>query len=261
MAYVEFLRVRHALIVYAAIVLTLAAAFVVSFDLTFAGRTGSDALRNVHVPLGLLLGIAGYASVAFATVLAASLNADRGGFAFTKPVSRARWAASYMLVDVAAILAAYTVALAGAVLLPLMTIGLIAHVYVDPHAAGIGLLGFGIALMWYGLLQAATVAYPGSGGRIVGLSWGAFFMLVTLPGATFLGPAFHAVVTALNVVNPVAYFSSLTSGANDSNSTRASYAVARSVFAWSTEARAATTLAIGLAACALAAALARRVEV
>lgn len=128
MSYVEFLRVRRAFYIYAAIVATIVLIIVVSIHAArFHGSggsvhisigTGTDVRGDTHapggsrndigaIPLGLLLGLAGYFSAAFGTVLASSLNRENErGFAFTKPVSRARLALSYMAVDVAAIVAA-----------------------------------------------------------------------------------------------------------------------------------------------------------
>jgi hypothetical protein len=74
--------------------------------------------------------------------------------------------------------------------------------------------GIGVTLMWYGSLQAATAWYSGKGGVIVGLSWPAFFILLVLGSYEGFGPIVHALVVALDYINPLVYFASLMSDAN-----------------------------------------------
>lgn len=234
MEYVEFVRVRRAFVIYAAIaaVAMLSAAGSIAFASLAHGHglvtitVGSDAssdqttyqsLRTIansmQVPLGLLLGIAGYCAVVFGTVLASSLNRQNAGaeFAFVKPLSRDALALRYVAIDIVGIVAAYAYALVVIELLPLAAVHALGRVRFDGQALWIGALGLGIAFMWYGILQAITATYKGRGGTIVGFSWGAFALMVGAPSLTFLGPAFGAIVYVLNLFNPIAYFSGLLS--------------------------------------------------
>ncbi len=275
MSFVEFLRVRRAFYIYAAIVAAIMAIIVISIH--FAGHganvhisvgTGGDVGPGTHargraqhgidsIPLGLLLGLAGYFSAAFGTVLASSLNRENErGFAFTKPVSRARLALSYMAVDVVGIVAAYVYALFVFCLPPLASIGLLRAIVRDSHALGILFLVLGFSLLWYGVLQAVTAGYRGRGGKFVGFSWIVFLVLVQLASVNVLGPIFHGIVMLLNIVNPFAYVTGITSHSNLGGDT-----IVNSVFPLSIEARAAITWCLAAAGCAVAIAAWKRVEV
>ena len=278
MSYVEFLRVRRAFYIYAAIVATIVLIIVVSIHAArFHGSggsvhisigTGTDVRGDTHapggsrndigaIPFGLLLGLAGYFSAAFGTVLASSLNRENErGFAFTKPVSRARLALSYMAVDVAAIVAAYAYALLVFCLTPLASLGLLPAIVRDSHALGVLFLLLGFSLLWYGVLQAVTAGYRGRGGKFVGFSWIVFLVLVQLASVNALGPIFHGIVMLLNIVNPFAYVTSISSHSNLGGD-----AVVDSVFPLSIEARAAITWCLAAAGCAVAIAAWKRVEV
>lgn len=280
MAYVEFLRIRKAFLIYAGVIATLIAFLLLSLFASHGG-SGHDTFRlelgsavvlqkgadgrihqvplggmpGIAVPLGALLGIAGYCAMVFATIVSTSLNREREtlDFPFTRPVPRQRIALSYFAVDLAGIVAAFLFALAVMCLTPLAVAGVLGRIVVDPQAWWIGVLGLGISFMWYGIIQAVTAPYRGGGGWIAGSSWAVFGLLLLLPGATFLGPIVHLAVMTLNLVNPLAYFTSLTGTTHDVS--------AGSIFGLGIAARAGVVWVIGLAACALAALSWKRLEV
>ncbi len=278
MAYVEFLRVRNALYVFAGIVTALIAFLLISLLASHGG--GNDTFRlslgnaiiltkgpdgRIHqsslsadprasIPLSALFGIAGYAATVFATVVSTSLNKERDGldFPFTRPVPRERMALEYFLVDFGGVLAAFVFSFVIMCLVPLATAGLLGRITPDESSLWMALLGLGIGVMWFGIIQALTAPYRRAGGWTVGVSWAVFLGLLALPGMTYLGPVVHAAAMALNFFNPLAYFTSLVVGHDSAGS---------QVFDFSLPARVGLVWTIGLAACALAIASWKRVEV
>jgi hypothetical protein len=186
------------------------------------------------------------------------LNRERDGldFTLTRPVSRERIALEYFAVDLAGIFAAFAFAFIVMCLVPLATAGLLGRITSTPQAWAILALGLGMSFMWYGIIQAATAAMRGGGGWVAGGSWAFFGVLLLLPGVTYFGPVFHYGVVALNLVNPIAYFSSLTIHAKDAAASSSSLLAGLGVLP-----RAAITWLIGLAACAIAIASWKRIEV
>ncbi len=201
-AYVEILRLRRALVWYGGVaVLLLVISTLVSMDR--GGGNGNDL-----VSWGILFGVGGYSAMIFGTVIAPSLNKENDGveMVWTKPIARERIAVSYVLADLIGIVVAGTIAMA--VMIAHMMI--VHHQFsfaADPRGASIGILALGVAFMWYGLLQVATCWYSGRAGMVVGLSWGVFAILA---GLSHVPPgAFHTLVMLLNVINPLAYLTSI----------------------------------------------------
>jgi hypothetical protein len=145
-------------------------------------------------------------------VIGTSLNKENDGveMVWTKPIERGLLAVRYIALDFGAILAAYAVAVV-LCLLALGSFGLLKYLVVDDRTLPTLIIGLGVAIMWYGLMQAlSSWQRGGRGGMIIGLSWAAAFVLASLAEATAGGglPLLHSLVIALDVVNPLAYFSS-----------------------------------------------------
>ena len=271
MEYVEFLRVRRAFVIYAVAIAILMAIVVgtivggmhgashanVVIDGVGAHESLAQAAARVRVPFGVLFGIAAYCAIVFATVLATSLNKERDGleYVFVKPISRDALALRYVAIDAAGIVLTFAYALVVLELIPLALFGFLGRTYLDANALWIAALGLGVGFMWYGLLQAATVRYAGKGGTIVGLSWAAFAVLGAAASVQFLGPVFHDVVYAVDLVNPIAYFSSVVFDGATMRTT------ARSVIYLPLEVRAGVVWAIAGIAIAYAVLAWKRVEV
>jgi hypothetical protein len=276
MWYLEFLRMRRALTVYALILLGIALALVVGLqlghvavgnsvsfgpggpsDVGFVYVTGGHetkrvAAKSLEFPLVWLVGVAGFLAIFFTAILGPSLNAESEhlDYVFTKPISRARLGASYVLVDVAGLLAAFLVGLVIAVI-PLASIGILRFLFVDSAALPTFVLLLGMAFMWYGEKQAATGWYQGSGGKAGVVSIVVFSILSAL-AAVDLGPSFHATIIALNFLNPLAYLHSLTSQGGTVNE----HTLLPVSMAW----QIVLTWSIGVVCCAIAVAGWRRVE-
>ncbi|MFZ1124657.1 MAG: hypothetical protein WAN59_05920 [Candidatus Baltobacteraceae bacterium] len=284
MAYVEFLRVRTRLLWFAAILAACALFIAVSAhgggvhvrvgnggadvtgvlgddDASGAATGANHGTSNLAAALGAIPGdallvAAGLLTLIFGSIVGPSLNRewDTLDFAWTQPLSRTRLALAYMSVDAGGIACAFVLALAFA-FVPLSAAGLLGSVVVQRDALEVALVGLGSAFMWYALLQAASSWYAGrAGGLAQGLSWAAFTLLLGLGQTEQFGPLFHALLLALNFVNPLAYLSALTIHQNGTVTENAILPVGlglRVLLVW----------AIGLAACALALAGWKRLEV
>jgi hypothetical protein len=267
MTYAQVLRLRNTLTIYG---LVIGGVFLLMLLLSHApGHSSfdSDDASDLHhamgnaafVPLSFLFFISGWCAIVIATVISSSLNREYDGveMVWTKPIDRARLALEYILLDFAAIVVAF-VAAAALCVLGVASVGLLTHIVVDPRTIPTLVIGLGTAFMWYGLVQGITAGMPGRGGMIIGLSWAAAFVLVTLAEATRGGSLIHSMHTLLTIVdlfNPIAYFSSYSLsgfGAHPSP-------VLPQMFA-GTEARSIMTWALGLVGCVAAIAGWKRLE-
>ena len=251
MAYVEFLRVRRALIIYAIVIIVNVALLTASLHAGHVWvQSDTSGLRGHHdlgkVPLSVVLVAAAFGSLVFGTLISGSLNRERDTLplSWTRPISRERLGLSCMLVDFAAVVAAFVITL-GLGLIPLATTGILARVYPDGHAVVGVVLMLGVTVMWYGLVQAATSWFRGRAGLTVGLSWALFFFLMFLGHQAVFGPIVQGVANALNYLNPLAYASSygrISTGQVDVTSYLMLPESVRTVATWS----------IGIVACAIA---------
>src|SRR4029077_2513671 len=106
MAYVEMLRLRKALAIYAIVVVAVFLLILIPSHWPGAVVHGDTA---VSIPLSVLLPIVGFCAIIFATTISTSLNRENDGveMVWTKPVSRERLALTYIAFDLAAIVLAY----------------------------------------------------------------------------------------------------------------------------------------------------------
>jgi len=164
-------------------------------------------LSQIPIPLNGILTIPMIVATIFASLIATSLNRERSVLAliFTKPISRERLALRYFLTDLAGIALAYLLVLALAIAVPFATLGSRVHLVADGLSPWVAILGFGMAFMWFGVLQALTAWYRGNGGAIVGFAWPAAFVLLFLGQTDAFGPLVHGLLLVLNLINPFAY--------------------------------------------------------
>jgi hypothetical protein len=238
MSLVEFLRARRSFYIFGSILTAIVLSISISLGaamrqhaqdtagpahvtITISGAPGSSHSTPAHhhwhpesfrdlnfkIPLGLLFGIAAYATIILATILGTSLNSEngRGGFAFTKPISRERLALTYFAVDAAAGVAIFALALILCAI-ALAAFGVLDRVFLDSGAIAVAAAGTGAALMWYGLLQALTSWNRLKGGLITGITWATFLIVLPLYEVTQLGPIFHTMLAGINYLNPLAYY-------------------------------------------------------
>src|SRR6202162_5566785 len=207
MAYIELMRLRKALLIYAAVVVAVFLLILIPSHWPGAVIHTDSA---VSIPLSVLLPIVGFCAIIFATAIGTSLNRENDGveMVWTKPVSRERLALTYIGLDLAAIVLAYVLAFALALII-LASFGLLKFIHADAAWFPILMVTLGVAFMWYGLLQSLTSWQAGGrGGIIIGLSWAACaFLLPALTAATIRSPGLHQFILVLNFLNPLAYIS------------------------------------------------------
>jgi hypothetical protein len=207
MYYIELLRLRKSFIIYGGILMSL---FLLSMITTHWPGTVVHKGESGTIPLSVLLSIVGFCAIIFATAIGTSLNRENDGveMVWTKPIARERLALMYVALDLAAIVVAFLVPLALAVLI-FASFGLTKVIQPDDKWISVLILTFGIAFMWYGLLQGLTSWQSGRGGIVVAVSWAAAaVVLPVLMAATARSPGLHEVVMLLNLLNPLAYLSS-----------------------------------------------------
>jgi len=260
MSYVQFLRLRKSLTIYAII---LGGLFLIGLAVGHSPSTifesdGSHTKQSMtSLPLSGLLFFAGWCAIIFATVVSTSLNKEYDGveMVWTKPIARERLAASYILLDLAAIIIAFLFAAALSVL-EVASFGGLKYLTVDSRTVPTLVIGLGSAIMWYGLVQGLTAGQRGRGSMLIGISWGAAFCLILLAEVTRgINQPIHVLATIVNVFNPIAYFSSYSLsnfGAHESPVLPQALA--------GTEMRSILTWTIGLLGCAAAIAGWKRLE-
>jgi hypothetical protein len=166
-----------------------------------------------RAPASILLALAGFVAAIFATVLGTCLAAENCGhleIAWTRPASRTAYAAGLMLVDGAGILAMFAFTLLVSIALVYAS-GWQHSLDMDPNAGTVLARFLLYPFAWFGLIAALTASVRGRAGGIAGFSWlggGLLIVLLTID----LPPSIHAVVQALNYLNPMLY-GSFSSGA------------------------------------------------
>ncbi|HMD01752.1 MAG TPA: hypothetical protein VKG44_02185, partial [Candidatus Baltobacteraceae bacterium] len=152
--------------------------------------------------------IVAFVCLLFASIFGASLSRhlEHLDFALTKPRSRASFVATVLGVDAAALGVFFiTTTLA---LWALHIVFGETHGLVFDAASWFGIaLAFGSVLAWYALVQAVSCARDVTGWAIAGIwvvALGVYFLSFAQ-----LGPGLHALVVALNFINPIAYLGSV----------------------------------------------------
>lgn len=205
MEYVEFLRVRRGLVVFAAanlcafVVLTLAlhghGGFHINVNL---GKEGSS--------LGDFITAAGVAALFLATFFAGHLAAETPTlpFIWTKPVSRTALAWRYVAVDAGGIVAGVAIGTVTIVAL-IAGLGELNRILLDAAVLPELALSVGAPLAWYGLcLLAASRFDRDVANNVIALSWPVFLLVAMLPIIQLPPPA-HAVAVFVNQLDPLSY--------------------------------------------------------
>ncbi|MDQ6780708.1 MAG: hypothetical protein M3Z37_06100 [Candidatus Eremiobacteraeota bacterium] len=200
MYYKEWLRVRRALTV----LIIMAGVALVLHQISVL------ILRNEpspgDTPLSLFFAVAGIVATLYAGWFGASLSAENSGhleIAWTKPVSRNRYALLTMGVDLVGIFAAFVLGLAGMIAV-IAQHGALSSVTVDP-AAWANLVRFLLLpFAFFGLWQALTASLRCAGSSVVGYSTVATVILLGL-GALGLPDVWGAIFHTLNYLNPMVY--------------------------------------------------------
>ena len=232
MTYVETLRVRRALIVYAIINAAMVAfTLLVSFtahggaavsaeahsrvDLDLRQMLAADFARHgTKIPLSALFLFAGFGATIMGTVWGSTLSREREHtpLSWTKPVSRDTFALGYLGIDALGMLGAFAITML-AIGIVLWALNIAMFTTVDAQAGLTLARAAGLAFAYYGLIRVLTVGFPGRGGAITGASWAIAYVLLGL-AALPLPKVYHVILIALNFINPLAYLSHMDSRGN-----------------------------------------------
>jgi hypothetical protein len=205
--YVALQRARRTLTA-SAVVLVIVVAMVVASSLANHVSVHFDG-ELIGVTDSIFASVVLFAALVVASIMGTSLNRESPTLpiVWTKPASRRRIALEYFATDFATIVAVALLTTIVTVACAVPT-GALRHVVHDPHLTEIVVRIFGVAFMWYAVVQAATAGLAGRGGMIAGLSWPLFGGLV---GLAFVNvPGLHVLSLVLNVINPLAWLSSIT---------------------------------------------------
>lgn len=208
MYYAELLRVRRGLIAvaisFAIMTLVLGALDWHEVQKAIASLLAG---HGHAVPLVPIISVAGFSAGIAASIWGLSLSEENSGhleLAWTKPVSRLRYAFGIMLVDLVGILGAFAVALVffGIVVWTLSAGS-------DPQQPKTSVVlvsaqALAYALAWFGVALALTASRR-KAGAYVGLAWPIGIALLVLGKVPALG-AWHGFVGFLNAVNPLWYY-------------------------------------------------------
>lgn len=159
-------------------------------------------LAQLGVAASALIPLPLVTACGFATFVGAALVAQNDvlDLAWTKPIPREVIALRIIAVDLVAVAGAFVFGL-GAV----FAVGLLVHVtpHLDPAFPSALLLGLGVALMWCALTLALTARLR-RGGWVGGVMWPVSFLCI---GLAQIGGPVGAIGRAINLINPLAYFS------------------------------------------------------
>lgn len=207
MEYAEFLRVRriirwHLGILAAVLVLAL----IYGHDMTVnvndpGGSHLATVATGMRVALAWMAPVGMFYAAIFASSAGGSLNREFGmrDIAWTKPLSRTALALRYVLIDIGAVVLLYALTLAAVAVL-LVRFGVTP--YVDAAFAPTVLLGCGVSVMWYALVQLLSCRFPPAGVAVGGILWPVALLCL---GLADLHNSIGTVARVLDVVNPLAY--------------------------------------------------------
>lgn len=199
--YMALLRARGPLLIGALACVVAAVCNVVAHRL-FGSGTFSFAADDVLMAAGTLAAV--YATFAAATLPCE--NESHSAYAWTKPVSRLRYAAGIVSVGAIVVVASWILGLlAAAVTFALMGGHLLAQTRQSVELDALRYFVYPFA--WFGLLTALTASLRrASFGSVVGVAWPVAILLAMFSGAATVTPL-RQMIWALNLINPMHYFS------------------------------------------------------
>lgn len=204
MEYVELLRVRRALTVFAVAI----ACFFIAATFALHGHGGFHITIGIDKgsALGDFVVAAGFGAFFLATFFAGHLAAETPtlSFLWTKPVSRTALAWRYVAIDAAALLAGIALGTL-AIFMLIAGLGQAGRLRVDMALLPGLALSLGAALAWYGLcLLAASRFDRDVANGVIAMSWPVFILFLML-NVMALPPPAHAAVVFIDQFNPLAY--------------------------------------------------------
>jgi hypothetical protein len=150
-----------------------------------------------------------------ASILGGALAKENDGhleLAWTKPVSRERYALSSVAVDAIAIIVSQLLTIAVSLAATLMF--LVPRFSYGPNLAWAILLAFAGPIAWYALITAASASLKRGPGMVIGLGWVAAVLIPGIAGAlqgaanvNSIAAWFYAIFHALSYIDPISNFS------------------------------------------------------
>jgi ABC-type multidrug transport system permease subunit len=197
-----------------------------SYSDSGAGRVVVFEQYNSAIPFEFPLTFTLLTGFILATILAGALARENEHLelAWTKPVSRDRYALTAMGADLAAIVVGF--------LLTLVTITLAIWLFTMPVYAWSGrtlpTLGFVVLgpMAWYAMLTAASASLKRGLGAVIGIAWPVGFLVTALAagplGSSATAAAVYKTFHFLNYLNPLGYLSNMSSSVSHSGHMSAS---------------------------------------
>jgi len=285
--YVEWLRARKRLVIFAGVLATLVVLAILCVEFGYVHSdvnahgpnhyfylsSGSeksptdqparvavhDMLQQSTIPLDPFLMTASIIAFIFTISLYTSLYAQRESLhlAFTKPLSRTRLALNFFAVDLASIAVLYALVIA----LGLFTIaafGALNRIVAPNPGAIVPLAG---VLLLYGLMQASTAWLRRGAGGMVAALWVAFVAVPSLMNTSLV--QLNTIARSLWPLDPMRYLSMNASHGVYTWGSTAAYGAQTAVWGvgGTYEATALLGFSLGIAACAIAIVNWNRVEV
>ena len=205
MEYVEWLRVRRGLIVFAVANLCVFVALTLALH-GHGGFTIHVGIGKEGSSLGDFISAAGLGALFLSTFFAGHLAAETPTlpFLWTKPVSRTGLAWRYVAIDVAGIVAGVAIGTLTIVAL-IVGLGELHRILLDRAVWPALALSVGAPLAWYGLcLLFASRFDREAANNVIALSWPVFLLVFMLPVIALPPPA-HAVAVFFNQFDPLSY--------------------------------------------------------
>jgi hypothetical protein len=215
MIYVEYLRVRTSLAWHVGILGLLTLLILATNHNTAVMVNDRPAVTmGVRISLALLAPIAAFFGAIYASSVGTSLNRENStrDISWTKPVSRTMLALQYVLVDLAGITIAFTIAML-AVYAVVVRIGAVP--VIDESLVPQLALGLGIAAMWYALIQLLTFWFGPAARATGGILWPVALVCLGIAGVPGV---YGDLARAINVINPLAYLSNFSVNGNGGHS-------------------------------------------
>jgi hypothetical protein len=133
-------------------------------------------------------------------------NCEHLELAWTKPISRTSYATGLLLVDLACLAIIFVVTFILAYALVSLYVGAPFHVPLDQDSAWKMARFTLFPVAWFALSQALTSGIRGAwAGAVIGIMWPVFELLSVLATRP-LGSVWHAILSFLNLANPIGYF-------------------------------------------------------
>src|SRR6202163_633065 len=209
MYYLELLCVRKTLYWLAG--LLAAAVAIVSWAIASSPHGMPHHAAGI-VPLAALMAGATFVSSIIAMIFGCALARQNNGhlpLVWTRPVSRDKFAMTITLVHIAGIAAAFVMTMAAilAVFAMFGSLDAITNAGELQVTPGVALHMFLFPVAWYGLVMAITASTRGGAGFMAFGAWIVGSLLVGLDQSQILHGASAFIVSAIDHINPLYYFS------------------------------------------------------